>query len=186
MKPVIKKLNNLWEEYRIINFSGTLQENVERIGGFLFATLLMLLIGLVWFDTALILKLIATDVILLTILYIIVKTYLEVENTNTESNTNNDTKSELHDDLISLVKGSFGIQMNASDFFNYACADSVLIDSMDLKWVIPIYKKYSWTGIDACMAYIAKQMPIEPHVTKEFKEAYAEIEKIKPEVHSEY
>lgn len=98
----------------------------------------------------------------------------------------NDTESLLCDDLRELIKGSFGIAMNANDFFNYACADMVLIDSQDLEWVLPIYKKYSWRGIDACMAYIAKQMPIEPYITKEFKEAYSEIEKINPKVYSEY
>jgi len=29
-------------------------------------------------------------------------------------------------------------------------------------------------------------MPIKPHITKEFEEAYAEIGKINPTVHSEY
>ena len=41
---------------------------------------------------------------------------------------------------------------------------------------------YGWKGIDACMAFIAKQMPIKPHITKEFEEAYAEIEKINPHI----
>ena len=92
----------------------------------------------------------------------------------------------LCEDLRAILKGSFGIAMNANDFFDYACADVVLIDARDLEWVIPIYKKYSWKGIDACMSYIAKQMPIKPHITKEFEEAYAEIEKLNPKVHSEY
>ena len=90
------------------------------------------------------------------------------------------------DDLISIIKGSFGIAMNANDFFDYACAESVTIDAKDLEWVLPIYKKYSWRGIDACMAYIAKRMPIKPHITKEFEEAYEEIKKMNPKVHSEY
>lgn len=88
--------------------------------------------------------------------------------------------------LKDLINGSFGIEMNANDFFNYACADMVLIDPADLEWVLPIYKKYGWSGIDACMAYIAKRMPIKPHVTKEFEEAYEEIKNINPEVYSEY
>lgn len=71
-------------------------------------------------------------------------------------------------------------------FFNYACADTVLIDVQDLKWVIPIYENHGWVGIDACMAYIAKQVPIKPHITKEFKAAYSEIEKMNPKVYSEY
>jgi len=47
MKSVIKKLNNLWEEYRIINFSDTIQDNAQSVGGFLFASLFVLFIGLI-------------------------------------------------------------------------------------------------------------------------------------------
>jgi len=97
-----------------------------------------------------------------------------------------DTNELKRDDLSELVNGSFGIAINANDFFNYACGDMVIIDALDLKWVLPIFAKYKWKGIDACMSYIAKQMPIKPHITKEFEEAYAEIEKINPTVHSEY
>ena len=81
---------------------------------------------------------------------------------------NNNANMLLCDDLLGLIKGSFGIAMNANDFFHYACADMVIIDSKDLEWVLPIFKKYSWKGIDACMAYIAKQMPMEPCITKTF------------------
>lgn len=90
------------------------------------------------------------------------------------------------DDLRGLIMGSVGIAMNANDLFKYASADMVLIDAQDLEWVLPIYKKYSWKGVDACMAYIAKQMPTRYPLTKDFEEAYAEIEKINPKVHSEY
>lgn len=92
----------------------------------------------------------------------------------------------LCDDLISLLNGSFGIACNANDFFNYACADCVMIDALDLKWVLPIYKKYPRAGLNACMSYIAKQKPIKPYITKEFEEAYAEIERLNPDVQSEY
>ncbi len=98
----------------------------------------------------------------------------------------NGTNEPLCEDLIKIVKGSFGIAMNANDFFNYACADMVCIDPQDLVWVIPIFRKYDWSGINACMAYIAKCMPIQPHITKEFEEAYAEIKEMNPKVHSEY
>lgn len=93
---------------------------------------------------------------------------------------------KTEEDLRKLINGSFGIMMNANDFFAYACADAVTIDPKDLEWVMPIFQKYSWTGIDACMAYIVKHMPIKPHITKEFEEAYAEIVKLNPQVHSEY
>lgn len=89
-------------------------------------------------------------------------------------------------DLNELVKNSFGIAMNANDFFAYAAADSVIIDYEDLKWVLPIFKKYGGPGIHACMAYIAKKQPIDPWVNDEYKAAFAAIEQIKPEVYSEY
>lgn len=99
---------------------------------------------------------------------------------------NQEDKSLLYDELIALLNGSFGIACNANDFFDYACADSVLIDALDLKWVLPIYKKYPRAGLNACMSYIAKQKPINPYITKEFEEAYAEIETLNPDVQSEY
>ena len=109
-----------------------------------------------------------------------------MENDNLKHEAANDAKPMLCDDLRGLVNGSFGIAVNANDFFNYACADIVIIDALDLEWVLPIFAKYKWKGIDACMAYIAKQMPIKTRITKEFEEAYAEIEKINPTVHTEY
>ena len=85
-----------------------------------------------------------------------------------------------------IVDSSFFIVLNANDFFGYACSDSVQIDTDDLHWIIPIVKKYPKYGLDACMAYIAKQLPIKPYLTEEFKKAYLELEKLKPEVLSEY
>ena len=89
--------------------------------------------------------------------------------------------------LLELVNGSFGITCNANDFFQYACADAVTISPDDLKWVLPIIKKYGYIdGENACMAYIAKLKPIKPRLTEKFQAAYKEIEKLNPEVHSEY
>lgn len=92
------------------------------------------------------------------------------------------------EELLKLVKSSasFGIAINANDFFGYACTDMLIIDGQDLKWVMPMYQKYGYAGIDACMAYIAKEMPIKPRITAVFKKAYREIKRINPEVYSEY
>lgn len=98
----------------------------------------------------------------------------------------NSENSLLCDELIALLNGSFGIAINLSDFFNYACADMILIHTKDLYWVLPMYKKHGWVGVYAAVSFIAKKMPIKPYITAEFKEAYSEIEKINPEVHSEY
>ena len=92
----------------------------------------------------------------------------------------------LCDELLAVLNGSFGVAINLSDFFNYACADMMLMDTQDLYWVLPMYKKYGWDGVYAAVSYIAKKMPIKPNINDKLKEAYAEIEKINPEVHSEY
>lgn len=88
--------------------------------------------------------------------------------------------------LLELVNGSFGITCNANDFFNYACADAVTISPADLKWVLPIVKKYGHDGENACLSYIAKQQPIKPWITEKFQAAYKEIEELNPKVNSEY
>jgi hypothetical protein len=105
------------------------------------------------------------------------------DNLKTESNNANVL---LCDELLAVLNGSFGVAINLSDFFNYACADMMIIDTQDLYWVLPMYKKYGWDGVYAAVSFIAKQMPIKPNINDKFKEAYAEIEKINPEVHSEY
>ena len=89
--------------------------------------------------------------------------------------------------LISIQKvNAAAIACNANDLFGDGRADTVIIEPKDLEWVLPIYIKYNGEGLDACMAYIAKQMPIDSDITKNFKEAYAEIEIINPKVYSFY
>jgi hypothetical protein len=105
---------------------------------------------------------------------------------NKQQTESNNANVLLCDELLAVLNGSFGVAINLSDFFNYACADMRLIDTKDLYWVLPMYKKYGWDGVYAAVSFIAKQMPIKPHINDKFKEAYAEIEKINPEVHSEY
>ncbi len=89
-------------------------------------------------------------------------------------------------DLLAFLRGSFGICMNANDFFSYASADSVILDPKDLNWVLPVCRKYPKAGENACMSYIAKRKPIKPWITPEFESAYAEIEAMNPDVQSEY
>lgn len=92
----------------------------------------------------------------------------------------------LCDELVTILKGSFGIAINLSDFFYFACADMLFLDTRDLYWVLPIYKKYEWDGLYASVSFIAKKMPLKPHINDKFTEAYAEIEKLNPKIHSEY
>lgn len=88
--------------------------------------------------------------------------------------------------LKSLLIDSFGIAINCNDFFNYACADMIMLDYGDLEWVLPIYEKHGQPGLNACMSHIAKTLPIEPWRTPEFNQALEEIKKINPYIHSEY
>lgn len=88
--------------------------------------------------------------------------------------------------LKKLIDGSFGISLNANDFFNYASADTILLDPLDLKWVLPIVEKYKYNGLDACMSYIAGIKPLEPYITPSFQEALKELETLKPKKYSEY
>lgn len=85
-----------------------------------------------------------------------------------------------------LVESSFGITLNANDFFWYSTAAALTVDNADLWWVLPIFDKYGNEGVHACMAYIAERMPLEPYQTEGFKKAYAELDEAKPEVWSEF
>ena len=84
-----------------------------------------------------------------------------------------------------ICEYSFWIALNANDFFGYACADCVKIDSDDLEWIIPFVKKYERDGINAVLAYIRQAKPLKPYITPEFELAYKEIEELNPEVYSE-
>lgn len=77
--------------------------------------------------------------------------------------------------IAELLDNAFTIEMNANDFFGYACADSVRIDIVDLEWVIPIVEKYPNDGINAVMSFIREQFPLPTYQTKNFKLALDEI-----------
>ena len=84
-----------------------------------------------------------------------------------------------------LLDSAHMILLNANDFFGYACADAVELDTSDLNWVIPIVQKYGDDGIAATMSYIRKCKPIEPRIDEKFEQAYKEIKELKPKVWSE-
>jgi len=58
--------------------------------------------------------------------------------------------------------------LNANDFFGYACADAVELDTVDLSWVIPIVKKYGVEGVEACMSYIRQCFSVREIRTERF------------------
>lgn len=84
-----------------------------------------------------------------------------------------------------LLFENFGICLNANDFFSYASGDSVVLDSSDFYWALPLIEKYPDSGCNAVMAYIRQTQPIEPWRTPEFLAAYKELEELKPYVWSE-
>lgn len=83
-----------------------------------------------------------------------------------------------------LIDNAFHITLNANDVFAYACADSVDICTCDLKWIIPIVKKYKDDGIIAVMSYIRRCDPIAENCTKNYYKALKEIQNKKPIVYS--
>lgn len=93
---------------------------------------------------------------------------------------------EINKSIRDILELSFGITLNANDFFWYSTAAALTIDNLDLHWIIPIYDKYGNEGLNACMAYIAETMPLEYYQTENFKKAYAELEEIRPAVWSEF
>lgn len=93
---------------------------------------------------------------------------------------------ENNEVLAKLVNNSFGIVVNANDFFCFACAASMLIDPLDLPWVLRYYRKYGHAGLNACMSYIAKADPIEVHKTDTYILAKNKLNAEKPIVHSEW
>lgn len=78
-------------------------------------------------------------------------------------------------EIIDIVNSSFGIYLNANDFFQYACADAVLLDPYDFEWALPIIRKYGYEGEQAVMSKIRGILPIKPHITPKFEQALEEL-----------
>ena len=84
-----------------------------------------------------------------------------------------------------LLDSSFGITLNANDFFGYACGDEVYLDVGNYHWAIPIIKEYGVDGISAVMSHVRGGMPLKPYRTKEFNKAMKELKEINPIVYRE-
>lgn len=89
-------------------------------------------------------------------------------------------------EIIDTIKGSFGIALNANDFFAYACAGMLLLEYGDFHWAMPIIRKYGYEGEKAVMSKVANTLPIKPHITDRFKQALDEINSQEIEVVSEW
>lgn len=81
-----------------------------------------------------------------------------------------------------LLGESFGIDLNANDFFSYATAQIVTISESDFYWVIEHIQKHGVEGVHSAMAYVQNQEPIPPYLTDKFNEAIKELVDRKQEV----
>lgn len=92
---------------------------------------------------------------------------------------------EHSEELIELVAGCFSIELNANDFYGYACSDSERLDPMDLEWALPIIRKYGYIdGTSAVMSIISQLMPIKEYQTEGFNRAMKEIKELNPKIWS--
>jgi hypothetical protein len=85
-----------------------------------------------------------------------------------------------------LVEGSFSIDLNANDFFAYACSWSLTINSSDTGWIIPFIETHENVGLDVVMCYIQNKKPIPPYETEEFNLAMQDLIELNPTVYSDW
>lgn len=86
-----------------------------------------------------------------------------------------------------IIESSFSIDLNANDFFEYACAQAVTINAWDIEeWVAPFIEEWGEVGVNVVLSYIQNQKPIPPYETEEFKKAMAVLTEKNPEVHSDF
>lgn len=83
-----------------------------------------------------------------------------------------------------LEGGMFHIQLNANDFFGYACAYAVELCPVDFRWVLPIIEEFGSDGFNACMSYIEDCNPILEHITPAYIMALDRITGQQPLIYS--
>lgn len=74
-----------------------------------------------------------------------------------------------------FLRNTVQVDMNANDFFEYACAHSVSIDESDFDWILTHIQKWGQSGMDAVIAYVFNQIPIKPVVNEKFEKALSEL-----------
>jgi hypothetical protein len=86
-----------------------------------------------------------------------------------------------------IIESSFSIDLNANDFFEYACSQAVSVNMSDLQeWIIPFVEEWGDVGVDVILSYIQNQKPIAPYETDEFKKAMDALIKKNPNVYSDW
>ena len=91
----------------------------------------------------------------------------------------------MEDGLKIILEESFSIELNANDFFGYACAMSVSLDALDLEWAIPFVAENPVYGVRAIMCYIQNSLPIKPHRSSGLKNALKSLKKLSPKLNSD-
>lgn len=95
----------------------------------------------------------------------------ELSDTNTEEIENN----KMNESLSILLENMFSADFNANDFFFLSTAQSVSITNRDIEWVLQHIEKFGQDGLNACLAYIQNQKPLEIYLTKNFYSALDEL-----------
>ena len=78
------------------------------------------------------------------------------------------TKEEAYERMLA---DTFQLQLNAGDFFYFACAQMLNVVSEDVEWVVEHIQQFGDDGLYSAMAYIQNQEPIKPYLTDKFNEA---------------
>jgi hypothetical protein len=78
-----------------------------------------------------------------------------------------------------LLDDTFQLQLNAGDFFYFACAQMLNVVSEDVEWVV---EQFSDEGLYSAMAYIQNQEPLPPYITIKFTDAMKVLVDRKQEV----
>lgn len=81
-----------------------------------------------------------------------------------------------------LLGDTFQLDLNAGDFFYYACAQMLAVVSEDVDWVVEHIQQFGDEGLYSAMAYIQNQEPIRPYLTDKFNLAMEELVKREQEV----
>lgn len=89
------------------------------------------------------------------------------------------TKEEAYERMLA---DTFQLQLNAGDFFYFACAQMLNVVSEDVDWVTEHIRQFGDDGLYSAMAYIQNQEPIKPHLTDKFNEALKVLVDRKQEV----
>ena len=73
-----------------------------------------------------------------------------------------------------IHKNMFSADFNVNDYFSWG-AQGVTVASGDFEWVVNHVEKYGQNGLDACLAYIQNQKPLDRYLNDEFNIAISEL-----------